>query len=242
MNLETALHAEEGICCFVGAGGKKSTMYRLAERLERAVVTATVRIPPFPEHVAAVEVTDDPVTAIDTTSSFPLGVVRAQEGPDRFLGYDPSMVNEFLETRAKTVLVKADGARMRRFKAPGSNEPQLPSAASTIVPIASVHVIGKPLDEDRVHRVDRVAEITGLDVGDSITPEAMAEVLASNRGGHKEIPTGATVIPLLNMVDNVQLRDTAERVAAELHKRVSVPHVVLGSMTASDPVVSVVAP
>ena len=74
MDLATALSV--GDCtCVVGAGGKKTTLYALAARLDRAVLTATVRIPIFDEQVARVAVTDDPAGAIDRTDERPLGVV-----------------------------------------------------------------------------------------------------------------------------------------------------------------------
>jgi hypothetical protein len=59
VTLPEALAAESGLTCVVGAGGKKTTLYTLADRLDRAVVTATVRIPIFDAEVA-----DDPVVAV----------------------------------------------------------------------------------------------------------------------------------------------------------------------------------
>jgi len=55
-----ALDAAAGTTCLVGAGGKKTTLYALADRLDRAVLTATVRIPIFDREVAAVRVTEGP--------------------------------------------------------------------------------------------------------------------------------------------------------------------------------------
>ncbi len=74
MTPEDALPTE-GLVCVVGAGGKKTTLYTLADRLDRAVVTATVRIPVFDEHVARVAVTADPVDALAdaTPDDFPSG-------------------------------------------------------------------------------------------------------------------------------------------------------------------------
>ncbi|PSQ58825.1 MAG: putative selenium-dependent hydroxylase accessory protein YqeC, partial [Halobacteriales archaeon SW_9_67_25] len=138
------------------------------------------------------------------------------------------------------VLVKADGARMRRFKAPDDREPRLPSRAGTVIPIASAHVMGQPLDGDRVHRVDRVSELTGLDPGDEIRPRDIATVLTSERGGRKGVPEGATVVPLLNMVDDATLEERAREVAHAIHDLADVPRVVLAEMRADDPLVAVV--
>lgn len=241
MDIVDALEARTGTTCVVGAGGKKTTMATLAARLDRAVVTATVRIPLFAEWVADVVVTEDPIDAIEAADAddWPLGLVPEQERPDRYYGYDLDVVDRIGETGHPTV-VKADGARMRRFKAPAEHEPQLPATTDVVVPIASVHVVGQPLTEERVHRVDRVSEITGLEPGETIRPVDVAGVLASEAGGRKDVPDGATAIPLLNMVDDDDLETTAREVAAELHALADVPRVVLAEMRAVDPLVGVV--
>ncbi|QCS43432.1 selenium cofactor biosynthesis protein YqeC [Natrinema versiforme] len=239
MDVVEALEARRDMTCFVGAGGKKTTMATLASVLERAVVTATVRIPIFDDWVERVAVTDDPVAAVEGTADWPLGVVPEREREDRYLGYDRATVDALADLDVP-VLAKADGARMRRFKAPNEREPQLPSSAKTVVPIASAHVVGEPLTEERVHRVDRVAALTGLEPGDEIRPADVATVLASDRGGRKDVPDGATVIPLLNMVDDEALAATARRVAAEIHERADVPRVVLAEMRADRPLVDIV--
>ena len=204
----------EGLVAVVGAGGKKTTLYALANATDRAVVTATVRIPIFDDYVARVETSDDPVSALASAGAddFPLGLVPEQERPDRYKGYDRDVVDDLAAAHDGPVFVKADGARMREFKAPDDREPQVPAGADAVVPVASVHAVGKPLTEEVVHRPERVSAITGLDVGDKLTAEAVGEVLASPHGGLKDVPEGATVVPLVNKVDD----DADERVAREI--------------------------
>jgi len=126
-----ALDAAAGTTCLVGAGGKKTTLYALADRLDRAVLTATVRIPIFDREVAAVRVTEDPVAALDEIAAgdggeaaggveptggpepFPLGLVPERERDDRYRGYDPTVVDDIGSAHDGPVLVKADGARTR---------------------------------------------------------------------------------------------------------------------------------
>ena len=230
MDLVTALSADEGLVCLVGAGGKKSTLYALAARSERAVVTATVRIPPFEEHVATVETTTRPVEAAAAATEWPLGLVPERERADRYRGYDPETVARLADAHDGPVLVKADGARAREFKAPGDREPQLPGTADVVVPVASARVVGEPLTEAAVHRPERVAAITDLSAGDPVTAAAVGRVLASDRGGRKGVPEGATVVPLVNKVDDADHEAVAREVAAAVHERADVPRVVLGRM------------
>lgn len=227
-----ALGARDGTVCAVGAGGKKTTLYSLARRLDRAVVTATVRIPIFDAHVARVAVTEDPAAALAGAADddWPLGLVPEREFEDRYRGYDPETVAAVADAHDGPVLVKADGARMREIKAPAEREPQIPSNADTVVPIASARVVGTPLTEERVHRPERVAAIAGLEVGETITAEAVGRVLASEDGGLKGVPDGATAIPLVNKVDDDELAGTAREVAAAALERADVPRVVLARM------------
>lgn len=261
--LATALRATSGVVAVVGAGGKKSTLYRLAERsdgvatgrsdgvaaertggaaAERTVLTATVRIPIFDDHVDSVAVTDDPISTVRSADRWPLGVVPARDRSDRYRGYDPEAVDALGEADvADRILVKADGARTREFKAPGDREPQIPSSADVVVPVASVHAVGHPLTEDTVHRPDRVADLVGRDPGEVIDARDVARVLASDRGGLKGVPDGAAVVPVLNKVDGPAHRETALAIATGLLDRTDrVSRVVLTQLTADEPVVEVV--
>jgi len=244
MDIVDALAARDGTTCVVGAGGKKTAMATLAARLDEAVVTATVRIPIFDDWVARVAVTDDPLAAVAAADAddFPLGVVPEREREDRYRGYDPGTVAGLADA-GHPVLVKADGARMREFKAPDENEPQLPWSADTVVPVASARVVGDPLADETVHRVDRVAALTGLDPGDPIGPEDVARVLASPDGGRKSVPESATVVPLVNKVDDDHLEGTAREIAEAVltfTDEGEVPRVVLAELRADDPLVAVV--
>ncbi len=231
MDLIEALHAD-ALTCVVGAGGKKTTLYALANAADRGVLTATVRIPIFDDQVARVVVTEGPGAALDRNAEWPLGLVPERED-DRYRGYDLETVEDIADRAPGPVFVKADGARTREFKAPGEDEPRIPAATDTVVPVASVHVVGKPLSEEYVHRPERVADLTGLSLGETIEPEDVAEVLASVDGGLKGVPREATVVPLLNKVDDEDLRTVARRVAHEIHdlfaEEYHVPHVALTS-------------
>lgn len=241
--VEARPHADGGgpaVVCAVGAGGKKSLLYSLADRIPRSVVTATVRIPIFDDHVAAVEVTPDPATAVRDADAFPLGVVPEREREDRYRGYDPDELAPLADADVDAVLVKADGARTRRLKAPNEREPQIPDCADVVVPIASARVVGEPLTEDAVHRPERVADLTGLDVGDTIGPRDVATVLAHSEGGLKDVPAGAAAIPLVNMADDRCLLETAVEIGECVHEQAVVPRVVVTSLKRDDPVREVV--
>jgi probable selenium-dependent hydroxylase accessory protein YqeC len=252
MRLASALAADEEQCvAVVGAGGKKTTLYLLGSLLDRAVVTATVRIPIFDDQVARVVVTDDPIAALgdvdtdtdtDTEDRWPLGLVPERDRADRYRGYDPAVVDDLAAAHDGPVLVKADGARNRLLKAPSDREPQVPTGADTVLPIASARAVGKPLTDEWVHHPERVAAVTGLDVGDEIDAESVGRLLASPDGGLKDVPDGARVVGVVNMVDDETYRADGERAAAAaLAHTDRLDRVVLTRLIDPDPVVETFA-
>lgn len=231
----------------VGAGGKKSLLYSLATSSDRAVVTSTVHIPEFDDVVDVLHVTDTPTDVVASVTDAAVGVVPERAPPDRYVGYPPETVDAISDAAPGRTLVKADGARMRRFKAPNDDEPVVPESTSVITPIASVQVVGNPLDDALVHRPERVAALlersaddAPTSVGDSITPSDVATVLAHPEGGLKGAPSAARVVPVLNMVDDADHETTGREIARELLERSDrVDRVVLTCLVADDPVVAV---
>lgn len=221
MELTEALGAE-GIVSVVGAGGKKTAIATLAAATEQATLTATVRIPKTfaeREEVARLVVTDDPLTVVRENETWPLEVVPGIADDSRHAGYPNGVVAALRDAAPGPVLVKADGARMRRFKAPNDHEPQIPTNADTVLAITSAHTVGEPLDEGMVHRPDLVSQLTGRPVGETIRPEDVAAVLAHEQGGLKDVPAASTAAAVVNMIDDKRLERVGRTVATEVLER-----------------------
>ncbi|SFR42320.1 probable selenium-dependent hydroxylase accessory protein YqeC [Halogeometricum rufum] len=232
---------DDSVLAVVGAGGKKTALYRLATELSDAVLTATVRIPIFDDHVERVAVTDDPASAATAVAERPLGLVPERERADRYRGYDPSVVDELAAAGETPLLVKADGARNRLFKAPGEGEPQIPDAATVVAPVVSARVVGEPLSAEAVHRPERVAELTDCAPGETVRPAHVAAVLADATGGLRGVPDGASVVPVVNMADTPALESVGREVAAGVLDRApAVSRVLVTRLNAEAAVVDVV--
>jgi probable selenium-dependent hydroxylase accessory protein YqeC len=241
------LSARSGLVCFVGAGGKKTTLYRLAgAHPGRVGVTATVHIPFFPRALAAGQV-------IATPDELVAGVLAALAGNrkvafacpsekhGRFSGVPARAVAGLhAEGRFDVTFIKADGARSRWVKAPGDDEPRLPDAADTVVPVVSALALGEPLSERIAHRVERIESVCGIRAGERIAPAHVARLLADEQGGLRGC-AGARVVPLINMVDDEGRRALAVEVAERaLDLTGRFDRVVLASMRRADPLVQVV--
>jgi probable selenium-dependent hydroxylase accessory protein YqeC len=220
---------DRDLVAFVGAGGKKTAIRSLLEEASAlgrtALYTTTTHTPPLDD--VPLVLTDDPVSAVDAVElPVTLAADRVSD-PDRAAekvrGFDPETVDAVATSDGiDWILVKADGARRREFKAPGPGEPVLPAGTTHTVPVASVRTVGEPLDAPAVHRPERVAAVADSTVGEPVGPDTIGRVLGSEEGGLKGVPERTTATPVVNKADTPRLRDLAReavRVALETSSR-----------------------
>lgn len=218
-SLIDALDVREGVICAVGAGGKKSVIYQLArEHPGRVALTATVRTTVFPDDLGLQPIIDDDanlearVAGADRDRSVAYACPSSK--PGRHAGAMPATIRAIHDAGGfDATLVKADGARMRWIKAPGSDEPILVPGVDAVIPVVSARAIGETLSERVAHRVDRVAAVTGVAPGEVLTPEAVGRLLASDEGSLYRT-AGARVAPVINMVDNDDKEERARAAAS----------------------------
>ncbi len=213
------------VVALVGGGGKTSVMFRLARELTahglRVVTTTTTRIfvtqmAAAPHHLIAQD--EDALLAHLPQTLQQHGHVLIVGGIDvaqnKAYGIEPMLVERIVALQSvDAVIIEADGARMKPFKAPAQHEPVIPSCATLVVPVAGIEAVGRPLDAANVHRPERIAALAGGALGDPITPEMVATVLAHPEGGRRGVPPSARVVPLLNKVEMEGQLATARQVA-----------------------------
>lgn len=242
-----ALDARTGLVCFVGAGGKKTTLYRLAgAHPGRVGMTATVHIPFFPGEWDAARVIASDVEILPAVRSKlvhhdKVAFAHPSNKRGRFAGLAPTLVGRIqAEVEFDLILVKADGARSRWIKAPNSVEPQIPKDARVVIPVISARAIGEVLTERIAHRLDHIESVCGVEPGQTITPGQVARLLSHEQGALRGIGD-ARVIPLINMVDDERSRtlavDTARQALAQCDR---FDRVVLASMRRAQPLIEVV--
>jgi probable selenium-dependent hydroxylase accessory protein YqeC len=245
------LGARRGLICVVGAGGKKTTLYRLVEAHLAAgtawiALTCSVAMAPPPKWLGDPAIAEGAELrdALDRLGRDRRLVVYAQPPPKpgRVGGVPPEDLARLHDAGGFDVtLIKADGARMRWIKAPGPGEPVLPPGVATVLPLVSARVFGQPLSEAAAHRVERVAAVTGARPGEPVTAEHVGRLLSSEEGALQGVGKSITVVPIINMVDDEARREAA-RAAARLALAISnrLARIVLASMIAPDPVIEVV--
>ena len=217
--LHQALCAESGVVCAIGAGGKKTTLFALLNlATARTALTASVYTPPFPEtldarvHIAPLDTLREAVPADPADR---IAYALPGDKPRRLGPLSPAEITALHRDGGfRVTLVKADGARMRRIKAPGEHEP-LVVPGSTVLAISSVLALGRPLDERIAHRPERISANTGHPLGEPVTPTLIAD-LYLRAGGLANNTGGGPLVPVLNMVDDERLLKGAREVAAAM--------------------------
>lgn len=229
MNLAGAFGLNDReLVSFVGAGGKKTAMRYLAMEMTNRNLTAgyttTTHMPPPDEFPLVLAFPDElPAALVDHETPVAFASDRVENpkrADEKVRGYDQTVINSlFRHGTLDVILVKADGARRREFKAPGSNEPVIPELSTSVIVVASVRAVGAPLEAPIVHRPERVSAITGLDIASPLTSEAVGTVLADEAGGLKDVPAEATAILLVNKADTPAQRETARDIVSTVFEQ-----------------------
>jgi probable selenium-dependent hydroxylase accessory protein YqeC len=191
------------VVSLVGAGGKTSTLFWLAQTLvtggRRVLVTTTTRMfPPEPKYGATLLIEPTLAQRLAALRGLPStpGIVAlfshfdASQG--KVAGCEPDEIDE-LKTlaAADVILVEADGARHCALKAPAEHEPCIPSGSNTVIALSGAEPLGCPANPANIHRWPQFAAITGLCAGDRISQKALGRLLEHPDGMFKNAPAQA---------------------------------------------------
>jgi probable selenium-dependent hydroxylase accessory protein YqeC len=221
VSLSAALGVTRGIVCIAGAGGKTTLLYHLAAVAHaagrRVLVTTTTHMgrPRDAEGGPVLfRATDDEVRQALASRGRAMLLGDAVRD-DKVSGLPPERVDA-LSALADLVLVEGDGARRRSFKVPADHEPVVPATTSLLIVVAGLDVLGHPLDDTHVHRLDLVASAAGQAIGTPITEQTVARALSHPRGYLSRVPAGARAAVFFNKAEDENTLAAAARVAAQI--------------------------
>ncbi|MFN2145125.1 MAG: selenium cofactor biosynthesis protein YqeC, partial [Anaerolineales bacterium] len=213
---------------FVGAGGKSTSMFRLAHQalaagFERVIVTASTHLGIDQVSWADHHLVIYDLAGLSTRDWEPLTglvLVTGPEGEDqRTRGLDYPILKQLDEIAADLdapLLVEADGSRRLALKAPAAHEPAVPEWVNGVVVCAGASALGKPLDSDHVHRPEIFSQLSEIPLGAPVSVDGLAKVLLAAEGGLKNIPADARRVVNLAQVDSPELAGQAKRLGKRL--------------------------
>lgn len=192
------------VVAIVGGGGKTALLYRLGRDAEarglRAVLAGTTRFTPEPRGrmppIVSVDEPDLPASVAAALRTAPVVVAspgtepRGRLAPISVATADACAAIDGLALLA----LEADGSKMLPFKAPAAHEPVIPRRATHVVAVVGADAIDSPLDEQHVHRPERVRALVAPDGGADARADAatcglelIIAVLTHPEGGRKDV-------------------------------------------------------
>jgi probable selenium-dependent hydroxylase accessory protein YqeC len=243
------------IISLVGAGGKTTLMFALAreltERKKVVITTATTKIfPPSFSDSACVFTSSSRDTIIDFIHRNGMNVghitlaAGKSEATGKLLGIKPELVLELIDLEpVLSIIVEADGAARRPLKVPNpAHEPVIPQSTSVVIPVIGIEALGRALTEEHVFRSEIAAQLTGIPLGETLSPQVIAELIVHPSGIARGSPKRARIVPFINKVDLCadlsEARDIAVKILEAHHAQID--RVVLGQARLKPPVREVV--
>jgi probable selenium-dependent hydroxylase accessory protein YqeC len=240
------------VIALTGGGGKTTLLFALAKELRdkglRVITTTTTKIfEPMPDQAPCLIIEADEEKSMASVKE---GLKRnghvtfaAQRFPEgKIGGVDPQLIDKMArELSVDHIIVEADGAKKLPIKAPGYQEPVIPTATTLLIPMVGSDALGKPLNGEQAFRPERIAELTEAQLGAPITPHLIAMLITHPQGLCKGAPQKARIIPLINKVEATEDLAGAQEVGGEiLKKEQRIEKVVLSKLFFRHPVVEVV--
>ncbi|MBF4693542.1 selenium cofactor biosynthesis protein YqeC [Fusibacter ferrireducens] len=222
---ETAIRQGKSlVVSVVGAGGKTSLIYHLANQLKSEfrilVTTTTMMFKPDVglDHTIYQQGLQEralleklmllaPLTTSNQVTGLFLNEVGAGLDIDgsqviKLKGVDQTLVDQIAKANLyDLILIEADGSRRRPLKAYGTHEPVLPQCSDLVIVVMGLRGLNQPVSEETVHRLDQFSALTGKKAGDALHFEDLLTLFSGEESFLKSVPEGCEVVALFNQAD-----------------------------------------
>jgi len=225
------------VVSFVGAGGKTTAIFQLARQIlnhRSVIVTATTHLGVWQIPLADHHIIADPTNELHLPTEGVILVTGEIEN-NRTKPVNeatPTWLHENAKSQNIPLLIEADGSRQKPLKAAAAHEPPIPEFTNTVVVTAGLSALGKPLTDEHVHRHELFSQLSGLQLGKTVTPDSITRMLTHLQGGMKNIPPRARRVVLLNQADTPELQSIGGSMAREILGHFD--SVIVGSLKAAE--------
>lgn len=193
----------------VGAGGKTTLMYALAQEMaargRTCIITTTTHIwrPDF------LPLAED-LEALRRLRNHHRLVVYGRPGTDGKLSRPPDWDAGELQNLAEYVWAEADGSRGLPCKAPSGQEPVIPGPADVVLGIAGLQALDKPIAQICC-RPGQVQALLRKPGDAAVSAEDIARILCSPQGARKNVG-GRHYAAVLSQCTGRALRQCAQQI------------------------------
>lgn len=193
---------ESLLISLIGAGGKTSTLYWLAQAFyqqgKRVLFTTTTKMhrpDPLNYHYQLIGTPPIHMREPSITAWFS----HYQPQDNKVIGPSAASVDELKQRGLfDVILVEADGARGLPLKAPARYEPCIPASSDCVIALTGGQVIDRPANPEQIHRWAIFSALTGVRTGEYLDHRVLRAWLAHPEGMFKGTPPQARRIWLIN--------------------------------------------
>jgi len=213
----------------IGAGGKTTTMFRLAKELRdqgcKVLITTTTKIAkPTKPHIDRLFLVEELQALVDICNEIAAPAIISagcsvnQKG--ELQGLPVTWLDRLNQDAAfDAILVEADGASSRLLTIPADEERIIPESCQATVWIVAVKVLGKTLSDAWVHHSARARELLGLPVEARVSEDILIRLLQHQDGCLKGIPPASRKIAVINQADSQEEVAAAQALGDKLQKQ-----------------------
>ncbi len=196
----------------VVVGGKTTSIYTLGDLLEAPVIVTTTTAMFKPDHETVSKIFYEPERPVCHPGEMVAYFSCIHpENPEKVKGLSMSLVDDLATCGINAIILnEADGANRRPLKAYADHEPVIPSETDLVVIVVGLDAIGKPVDSNWIHRVEKFIELTGADLNEPISWKHLVRLLDHPNGFSKGIPLKAKIVLLMNKYDVLSTKEGLE--------------------------------
>ena len=230
--------AKREMITIVGAGGKTTTMFRLAKELrsigKRVLVTTTTAIfEPERSYYDSLVINPTINKLIEPKEGTVtvMGKCISQEG--KLLGVTSEIINQIFDAKIfDYILVEGDGSKRKPIKAPGSHEPVIPHRTTRTIGLIGLDSIGTTINDENVHRPELFSYITGSRIGSIIDSCKVVKLIISPEGLFKGVDLNSKKYLVLNKAEGLERINQGQWIKdALIRENTNIDGIVIGSMS-----------
>eukprot|EP00792_Barthelona_sp_PAP020_P000885 TRINITY_DN11510_c0_g1_i1.p1 TRINITY_DN11510_c0_g1~~TRINITY_DN11510_c0_g1_i1.p1 ORF type:complete len:579 (+),score=155.98 TRINITY_DN11510_c0_g1_i1:44-1738(+) len=205
---QTVFSNKKSVVCLVGGGGKTSLMHRLAKYIYKdrgCILTTTTHTnliseSSFEKFVEMKSPSDFP--SIDRVNPGErvaiLSNKKVKKDHVSFCGVDVQHYQQLLNL-TDVILIEADGARRRPFKAPKETEPVIPDCTNVIINVIGLDALFLKVSE--CHRPEIICKFANVDENTIVNSDIIKSVIQHPLGPFKNCPIDCKRIIVINKAD-----------------------------------------
>lgn len=210
--------------CLIGAGGKTSAMFLLANELAAkgkkvlATTTTAIYYPEQSQYDKIVVSEEESLGLFNAKNRCGITVLgRSISIEGKLLGVNPGFLDAvFSEGIFDYILVEGDGSKGRPVKAPAEHEPVIPACTTKVIGLIGLDCIGKEVCSDNVHRPELFCKLLGCSDGDIIDADIILRLILHKQGLFKAAPAHSEKYLIMNKAEGKMEKRAAYDIAQKL--------------------------